>query len=386
MVGTSGRVWMVAMLFTLSGSLVAMERWTAEHRAYVVETFFRNNDSVILTQRSFRIRFNVPPRGAIPSRNTILLWVRNFQNTAFGTTRRRGGSRRTVRTPANIEAVRHAVERSPRRSAILHAQALRISDRSVRRILHDDLSFHPYKIATVQELQAFDFERRLNFAQTMLRMIDEDPGIIVLSSDEAHFHLNGCVNKQNFRYWAPTNPQELHQQPLHCERVTVWAAVCRSTVLGPYFFEENGQTVTVNSARYVAMIRDFLIPELRRHRIPLRRVWFQQDGATAHTSRASMAQLRGFFPGKLISLRGDIEWPARSPDLSPCDFYLWGYLKGRVYVDRPNNLNQLKENIRREIREIPRQTLERVMTNFSRRLVQCRENGGHHLSDIIFAT
>ena len=35
------------------------------------------------------------------------------------------------------------------------------------------------------------------------------------------------------------------------------------------------------------------------------------------------------FPGRLISLRGDVEWPARSPDLSPCDVFLWGYLKER---------------------------------------------------------
>lgn len=69
-----------------------MERWTTEYSAYVVETFFINNGSVILTQRSFRLRFNDPPSGAIPSRNTTRPWVRNFQNTAFRITRRRGGS------------------------------------------------------------------------------------------------------------------------------------------------------------------------------------------------------------------------------------------------------------------------------------------------------
>ncbi|PNF33619.1 hypothetical protein B7P43_G13024, partial [Cryptotermes secundus] len=48
-------------------------------------------------------------------------------------------------------------------------------------------------------------------------------------------------------------------------------------------------------------------------------VWFQQDGATAHTARASMTVLRAKFPGRLISLRGDIPWAAHSPDLTPCD-------------------------------------------------------------------
>lgn len=51
-------------------------------------------------------------------------------------------------------------------------------------------------------------------------------------------------------------------------------------------------------------------------------IWFQQDGATAHTAQISLTVLRQMFPGWLVSLRGDIGWPARSPDLSMCDFFL----------------------------------------------------------------
>ena len=53
-------------------------------------------------------------------------------------------------------------------------------------------------------------------------------------------------------------------------------------------------------------------------------VWFQQDGATAHTSRRSLSLLREMFSGHIISLRGDIGWPPRSPDLTPCDFFSLG--------------------------------------------------------------
>ena len=54
-----------------------------------------------------------------------------------------------------------------------------------------------------------------------------DDGVIntVLMTEEAHFHLSGCVNKQNYRYWAPENPQEFHQRPLHSERLTVWCGI-----------------------------------------------------------------------------------------------------------------------------------------------------------------
>jgi len=56
--------------------------------------------------------------------------------------------------------------------------------------------------------------------------------------------------------------------------------------------------------------------------------YFQQDGATSHTSHASMTEIQSFFGDRLIS-KG--LWPHRSLDLTPPDYFLWGYLKGRVY-------------------------------------------------------
>ena len=106
-------------------------------------------------------------------------------------------------------------------------------------------------------------------------------------------------------------------------------AISSTVIVGLWFFEENEVIVTVNSNRYVNML-DFFLPRINE--LDLGDIWFQQNGATAHTSRASMAVLREHFPERLISIRGDLEWAARSPDLTPCVFYLWGYLKSRVYV------------------------------------------------------
>ena len=113
-------------------------------------------------------------------------------------------------------------------------------------------------------------------------------------------------------------------------------------------------------------------------------VWFQQDGATAHTSRRSLSVLREMFPGHLISLRGDIGWPARSPDLTPCDFFLWGYLKVKVYARRPGTIEQLKEAVRQEVAAIPPAMTRKAMDSFRERLQQCVINNGRHLSDVIF--
>jgi len=134
--------------------------------------------------------------------------------------------------------VRRAVLASPRRSARRQALALGMSRRSLYRILHDELKFHLYKIMIVQQLAEWDFAQRRDFCENMLAILTEDANAVVVMSDEAHFHLNGFVNKQNCRFWAAENPRELHQRPLHSWKVTVWCGVSKVGIVGPYFFEE----------------------------------------------------------------------------------------------------------------------------------------------------
>ena len=225
--------------------------------------------------------------------------------------------------------------KSPRCSVRRHSAAIGLSNHSMWRILHKDLNFHMHKIAIVQELNDRDMAKRRISSEQLLEMLNDDDDVIntLLMIDEAHFHLSGYVNKQNYHYWAPENPQELRQCPLHSERLIVWCGMASFGVLGPYFFEDNeGAAITATSERYVAMLRNFCEPELHCHGIDLSSVWFQQDGATIHTARASMSVLREMFPQHVISCGGDVPWPARSPDLSACDYFLWGYLKSSFHL------------------------------------------------------
>ena len=117
----------------------------------------------------------------------------------------------------------------------------------------------------------------------------------------------------------------------------------------------------------------------------MQNIWFQQDGATAHTARISMERVRQAFPGKVISRFGDVPWPPRSPDLTIPDFFLWGFLKSRVYAEKPRSIPELKEAIQREIQAIPQHMLEDSMRNFRERLESCVQSQGHHLRDVIFS-
>ncbi|GFY28685.1 uncharacterized protein TNCV_3440521 [Trichonephila clavipes] len=145
----------------------------------------------------------------------------------------------------------------------------------------------------------------------------------ILFSDEAHFWLNGYVNKQNCRIWSEANPQVYVETPLHPEKLTVWYALWAGGIIGPYFFKnDEGHNVTVNGDRYRATITNFFIPELNNHDV--QELWFQQDGATCHTARATIDLLKDTFGDRLISRFGPVNWPPRSCDLTPLVIGLCG--------------------------------------------------------------
>ena len=126
-------------------------------------------------------------------------------------------------------------------------------------------------MVVVQELTQQDWINRVEACQHLIERLPDDA--VVFFSDEAHFHISGCVNKQNMRYWSGVNPRESHQRPLHSDRVTEWCAISRIGINDPYFFAEDNRAVTVNSERYVAMIQEFFAPALEELNAGL--FWFQ---------------------------------------------------------------------------------------------------------------
>jgi hypothetical protein len=129
------------------------------------------------------------------------------------------------------------------------------------------------------------------------------------------------VNSQNNRYWSAENPRLIHELPLHDERIGAWCAISACRIIGPIFYDS-----AVNAARYMNNILSPFFAKLTEGE----RLYgvFQLDFATAHMSYVSLEALWKVFSDHIIS-RG--LWPPRSPDLVPCDFYLWGSLKDKMH-------------------------------------------------------
>ena len=199
----------------------------------------------------------------------------------------------------------------------------------------------------------------------------KDAHLWLIASDEAYFYLTEAINKQNNRLWLTERLGDWIEKPLHDAKVLVWCAITSRKVYGPYFFEES-----VNQHNYLHMLKTFFWPKHYRLK-DAKKYYFQQDGATPHTANLVQDYLKDKFGDQFI---GKKQWPSRSPDLNPCDYFLWGYLKSKVYKPLPYTLDQLKANITREIRNINNSVLNSTFFNFSKRCdLIIEKNGGHKI-------
>ena len=198
-----------------------MNRLTLEQRYEIIQIYFENQSSIRATYRRLRHFYGVHNR---PSEQAIRRTVDRFRTTYSLEDAITPARRRNVRTEENIAAVNESVEEDPNLSIRRRSQELGLCPSTTWKILRKDLGLHPYKIQLVQELKPRDHYMRRSFADWALEQLATDPLFYrkIVFSDEAHFWLNGFVNKQNCRIWSETNPQETLQTPLHPEKCTVW--------------------------------------------------------------------------------------------------------------------------------------------------------------------
>ena len=137
------------------------------------------------------------------------------------------------------------------------------------------------------------------------------------------------------------------------------------------FVEEN-----INADNYLEILEKTVIPFADAQ---FEEVIFQRDGVPAHYATKVRNLLNEKFPGTWIGRRGSIEWPARSPDLSPLDFFFCGVMKDRVYTEKFKTLEDLKKIIKREALIIAndKELLKKVCSSVSVRVAECIDaNGG----------
>ena len=331
--------------------------FSTRERSFMVQTYIRTR-SVQETKNRFRHTF--------PNRNPpTLMTIRYNYNkyithgTSLNRNPKHSGRHRTGRSARNIAAVQQELQRNP--SASAHRHNAPISKSTFNRIVKNDLHYYPYRVLTQHALEPGDPARRINFCQWLIgrggRFL-----IKVLIGDEASFSMDGKVNTWNTREYAPKNqpPGTRYNVPNDKRKIMVWVGLLGdNTIIGPYIFQQN-----VNGQTYLDMINNFVVPQLAAkyghgRNGSIRQIWWFQDGAPAHRARVVHNRLQQLFPNRVVGLGHTVEWPPRSPDLTPCDYFLWGYIKDQVYKTVPPTLAVLQQRIQCEIRMLHRNRMTR---------------------------
>ena len=180
-----------------------------------------------------------------------------------------------------------------------------------------------------------DYPRRENFCQWLLR---ENRRFLenVVIGDEAGFALNATVNTHNVREYHTRGEKPLdsdYRRNDDRHQLTV-GLMGNGNIIGPFFFQQN-----LDGESYLEMLNEQVVPALRRmgrlgpnRNGRFQRLWWIQDGAPQHRRIIVTERLRQLFGERVVALNHAVEWPPRSPDLTPLDFFLWGYIKSEVYT------------------------------------------------------
>ena len=216
-----------------------------------------------------------------------------------------------------VEEIRELFSSNPTTSLKRAYASTGIPCSSVHKILHKKLKMMPYKMSHLQQLFDSDQAARNLMCIELLNFFTNDEHFLskICFSDEATFHLHGRVNRHNSVIWGTENPKVVDEVPIKSPKVTVWCGLTKKEIIGPYFFEHN-----VDSQSYQTMLKTFFIPQLKSRRI-YKKTIFQQDRASAHWSLSVRAFLNQTFLKRWIGRDGPIQWAARSPDLSPLEYF-----------------------------------------------------------------
>ena len=156
--------------------------------------------------------------------------------------------------------------------------------------------------------------------------------------DEATLHTSGKVNKNTIQIWGSENPCEVVENERDSTKINVWCGLMHNQIIGPFIFAES--TITANI--YLDMLKHYVVSQLEEFQ-PW--VMFQQDGAPPHWGLIVRNFFNETFPNRWIGRNGPTPWPPRSPDITRLDFFLWGYIKDRIYRTLVPDVETLQSGI-----------------------------------------
>ena len=247
---------------------------------------------------------------------------------------------------------------------------------AVWRILRNTLNFFPYKINLTTELTEQHKQTRVQYSNWLLLKSETFPDRVIWT-DEKVYLLHTCPNRQNERVWVVRGQDPVIEEACRVQggpKIMCWGMMVEGRVYLKWF--DIG--VRENTEVYIRdVLEGFMWPIIQT--LPNKnRLWFQQDGARCHTSNLSLEWIREKFGTRVISGNTAIPWPARSPDKSPLDYFLWGNSEAEIRRVKPRDLEELKEVVNDFVDNLDEDLVRRAVRDVRPRAELCLKMGGGH--------
>jgi DNA-binding Lrp family transcriptional regulator len=271
-----------------------------------------------------------------------------------------------------VATLQNLVDEDPGRSMRSLARELGISEKTVRKKMTEDIRYKSYALRKGQFMSEGTKERRLEKAKMLLNRLKKPSsnGQLVFFSDEKNFSQDQKVNKKNNR-WLCADIREVPvvMSTKFPTTVMVLGVVSNEDdVMPPHFFPRG---LKINTEEYIRVLREVVKPWMDgiangRHYV------FQQDGAPAHTSKATQDWCRENLP----DFWSKEVWPPCSPDCNPLDYFVWSICERDVNKVPHSTAASLMAKISEVMANLPRHTVAKSCRRFRGRIEAVVEAGG----------
>lgn len=351
-----------------------MVRYTGEEKKDMYDVYIRcyRNET-----RAAQNYLQLYPDRQQPSKRMFSYISKNM--TEFGSVKKSRTTYRDRYNTVNEINVLAQIHINPENSTRRIAQECGVGPSTVKRILKKH-KYHDYKFQKVQKLHAGDSDRRLEFCRWYNRILRIDRLLYtkILWTDECTITNSGLFNPRNKHVYATTNPHLIKEvRPQVRFSQNLWCGIINNRIIGPIFL--NG---TLNQYRYLDVLDEVLdaMPLEVRQNLE----YFMQDGCGAHNAGRVAQHLNQCFPGKWIGTNAPIRWPPRSPCLNPMDYFVWGFLKNKIYdKSMPTNQQDLRQRISDAFAKITPEMVAKATSQISRRIDLCIQQNGLHFEQLL---